>query len=249
MNQTTQNPFVSVVIPAYNGERFLAETIESVISQNYAPLEIIVVDNGSTDVTAKIAKEFGKAIRYFHLSPNQGAAVARNYGVRVSRGEWLGFLDHDDLWPANRLHTQIAYLKENPELEIITGRVQFEIMQGASLPEFIAQQIAVDTSKMTGGGLYKRSVFDRVGLFDPEMFGSEDTDWLLRCSEQGIKTAVLDQVAVIYRFHETNLVRETNFVSDKLIKALHKSLARRRAAGGDIQDLTEWQTILKPDQK
>lgn len=245
MNQESQNPFVSVIIPVYNGERFLADAITSVRAQNYAPLEILIVDNGSTDGTAMLAKEFGEKIRYFHLSPNQGAAVARNYGIKVSRGEWLGFLDHDDLWPADKLNSQIAQIKKDPELELITGRVRFEVMPGSSIPEFIAQQHESENStKMTGGGLYKRSIFDRVGVFDPEMFGSEDTDWLLRCREQGVKAAILDQIAVIYRFHENNLVRETNFVSARLIKALHKSITRRGAvSGNEIHELSDWRTI------
>src|SRR3982074_3555445 len=100
-------PLVSVIVPVYNGERFLAETLQSIINQQYRPLELIVIDDGSTDQTARIATSVSE-VRYFYQR-NQGVANARNAGLAAARGELIAFLDADDLWQPNKLSLQVEY--------------------------------------------------------------------------------------------------------------------------------------------
>src|SRR5437867_2556724 len=108
-------PCVSVVIPVYNGERYLADAIQSVLDQTYENFEVIVVDDGSTDESAAVAKRFGEAIRYVHQA-NGGVSKARNTGIAEARGVYLAFLDQDDLWLPDKLSVQVAYLDSHPEV-------------------------------------------------------------------------------------------------------------------------------------
>ena len=114
---------VSCVIPVYNGARFVAESIESVLAQAYRPLEVIVVDDGSTDGTEDVLAAFGDRIRVF-FQPNAGAAAARNRGVAEARGGWLTFQDADDLWAPDKLERQMECFRRNPELDLCFGYLQ-----------------------------------------------------------------------------------------------------------------------------
>src|SRR3989441_12309052 len=116
-------PYVSVVIPVYNGERYLADAIQSVRDQTYQNFEVIVVDDGSTDGSAEVAQSFGEAIRYVHQA-NGGVCKARNTGMAVARGGYLAFLDQDDLWLPDKLATQVAYLDSHPEVGAVYCQCQ-----------------------------------------------------------------------------------------------------------------------------
>ena len=114
-----KRPFVSVIIPVYNGKKFIEEAIKSVFMQNYDPMEIIVVDDGSTDDTSCIVQSF-KDVRYIY-QPNQGVAAARNTGIHNSRGELIAFLDADDYWPSNKLDLQVDCLLKHPHVGYTLG--------------------------------------------------------------------------------------------------------------------------------
>ena len=108
---------ISVVIPTYNGSRFIAETLESVFAQTLQPDEVLVIDDGSTDNTAAIVESFAPRVRVFRSS-NQRQAAARNFGARQATSEWIAFLDHDDLWMRNKLERQMEELARHPEADI-----------------------------------------------------------------------------------------------------------------------------------
>lgn len=123
-----KNPIeISVVIPCYNAEDFIEETIESVLSQTYKPLEIIVVNDGSTDRTADILKKYQRYIRIIH-QPNQGECVARNTGLEAARGFWVAFLDADDMWLPQKLERQIEIIKRYKEKNIICIHTGFYLL-------------------------------------------------------------------------------------------------------------------------
>ena len=108
-------PLVSCIVPAFNGERFLAEAIESILAQSYSNVPIIVVDDGSTDATPQVAARFEDRITYVRQE-NAGPATARNRGLKEVEGEFIAFLDADDLWEENKLERQLARFRERPEL-------------------------------------------------------------------------------------------------------------------------------------
>lgn len=225
---------ISVIIPVYNGEAFLKEAIQSIQQQNYQPLEIIVVDDGSTDRTAEIANSYGNLVRYAYQS-NRGPAAARNKGLGMAHGNIIAFLDADDLWTPNKLEIQIPYLKSNVS-EIVLGRVQVKALEGEPLFKIHTNPIL---SFVMGCGLFRKSVFDKVGYFDENLRYSEDIDWYLRVREHNIAIAVLSEVTLFHRKHRNNTTRRKTAHDLNMITVLRKSLARRRAKQPSVTSLPD----------
>ena len=221
----SQKPlFVSVIIPVYNGERFLRRAIANVREQNYQPLEIIVVDDGSTDGTANIAAEH-REVRYFYQE-NQGPAAARNLGIKEAKGEAIAFLDVDDLWSANKLELQTACLKQQPSVDIFQGFTQ--IKRRIADEEVYADYRAPYFLSVLSSALYRRSVFERVGLFDAKLIYGEDTDWFLRAWENRIEQVILDEVTLFYYKHDENMTKGKDRKQLGLVRVYHQHLQRCR---------------------
>lgn len=222
---------VSVVIPVYNGEPYLVEAIESVLNQDYRPLEVIVVNDGSTDNTEAVARRYDKDIMYVRQE-RRGPAAARNRGLHISRGEVIGFLDADDLWSEDKLSLQLECLAENPSLEIVLGLSQrMRSRTGEkSKPNFEAWHDPF-VAPLLGAAVFKKAVFDRIGLFDETLHFGEDVDWFMRAREQGISMMIIEQVTHFYRIHESNMTLQAATRDSHLMRALKKSLDRRRREG------------------
>ena len=129
------NPLVSVIIPAYNAARFLPNAVASVRRQAYAPLEILIFDDGSQDDCARVAAELGEPVRYVRQEQS-GPAAARNRGLELAQGEFVGFLDADDEWPEQKLSIQMSRLLASPELDIVLGRVHYVAIEGGEIPDY-----------------------------------------------------------------------------------------------------------------
>jgi glycosyltransferase involved in cell wall biosynthesis len=223
---------VSVIVPVYNGERYLAEALASAIGQTYRPIEIIVVDDGSTDDSGAIARRFGAPVRYDSQS-HAGIGAARNRGVELSFGRYLAFLDSDDLWTKDKLARQMAALRADPALDIVFGYAR----QFYS-PELTAEErnkIYCPPEPMAGyyAGtmLIARMAFDRAGRFDTSWRVGEFIDWYARALKAGLKSALLPDVAAERRLHRVNQgVIERGAQSD-FLRILKNALDRRRAAG------------------
>ncbi len=226
-----KKPKISVIIPAYNGETYLAEGIESIERQQYEPLEIIVIDDGSTDNTAQIAKSLSR-VRYVYQPNSGGPAKGRNRGLELAQGELIAFLDQDDLWPEHKLEAQVAYLANHPTLEIILGRIQIMRLTGFvdDRPQFEAT--SEDWANiLLGSGLYKKSVFDKVGRFDETLPISDDLDWIMRARELRVCMVILEQVTLFYRLHQHNTINNRKARAHDFFVTLKKSLDRRRQQG------------------
>lgn len=229
-------PLLSVIIPAYNGAAFLAEAVESIYQQNYRSLEIIIVDDGSTDDTARIAANFKDDVRYVYQAHSGRPAAGRNRGVKESVGEIIGFLDQDDLWPANKLALQIPPLLNDVSLDVILGHTQMMQLTGATngKREFEASSKPVDYMLLSSA-LFKRPVFEKVGFFDESLaYFGDDLDWFIRAREQGVSVRQLKEVTLFWRIHETNTshnpaIRDHTRGYDRaLTEVIKKSLDRRR---------------------
>jgi glycosyltransferase involved in cell wall biosynthesis len=222
------NDLVSVIIPVFNGERFLAEAVESVIAQSYHPLEIIVVNDGSTDKTAEIAAGFGERVRYFYQA-NRGPAAARNRGIQAARGDMLCFLDSDDLWLPDTLAHQLARLRANPAIEVVMGYTRgCRLVTGADgRAQFGPTSIAFPVLSL-GCAAIRRSAFDRVGLLDETLAYGEDVDWFMRMRERGVAALVHRETVQLCRRHERNMTNETGLTNSYFARALKQSLDRRR---------------------
>ncbi len=223
----TATALISVIIPVYNGEKFLAETLESIFAQNYTPLKIFVIDDGSTDGTAGLVSTYGDRVHYIYQE-NQGPAAARNRGLELGDGELIGFLDADDIWLPGKLQKQIDYLHFHPSVGVVATRMEVFLSEGASW--IFGLNRAYWESRPPGllpsTLLCRRNVFDSVGCFAEKMRLAEDTDWLFRVKEKGIPIGVVDEVLVRKRIHQTNLTR-ASLPSDTM-DTLRNSLRRRR---------------------
>ena len=225
-------PLVSVMIGAYNAEPYLAEAIESVFAQTHRPLELIVVDDGSTDGTAAVAQAYGDRLS-FAQQENGGNGAARNRALQLATGDYFAFLDADDRFTPRKLDLQLAALDADPALDVVFGHVQ----------EFVSPEIAADVkaqirspapiSPWTSPNLMliRRESFDRVGPFSASLRVGVTVDWYARATEAGLKALMLPDVVLERRLHgENNGMREQ---SKRLqyVEVLKASIDRRRAAG------------------
>jgi glycosyltransferase involved in cell wall biosynthesis len=225
-------PLLSVIIPVWNGEQYLAEAVTSVLEQRYAPVEIIVVDDGSTDRTPKIASDFKNHVKYFYQS-NQGPAAARNKGLEIARGDIIAFLDADDQWQKKSLAGMLERMNRSLETEIVMGKIRLWRLKEDKSEEFSELGIAF----CNGCALIRKEVFYKVGLFDPALRYGEDLDWFTRARERKVSIVVLDQVFLLYRRHQSNMTRGQNLISLNMFKVLKKSLDRRRDKNKGVADL------------
>jgi glycosyltransferase involved in cell wall biosynthesis len=231
---------VSVVIPAFNGERFLADAVASVQAQDYGVHEIVVVDDGSTDGTAELAAQLEtRVVR----QENQGPAAARNRGIGATTGEVIAFLDCDDLWTPGSLARRMGALEEDAELRVVLGRFTAEYLPGALMIEYPADDDGSLTSVKFSTGVFRREVFDRVGPLDPSFRQAEDVDWFLRALELRVPMRIVDNVSVVYRRHRANLTCDHDLHQAYFARALRRSLERRRAAGHDVAPLPTWSEL------
>jgi GT2 family glycosyltransferase len=232
------NPLVSVIIPVYNGEKFLAQAINNVIAQNYHPLEIIVVDDGSTDETAQIAAQFKEVIQYIYQE-NNGPATARNRGIKLAKGEVIAFLDVDDLWSENKLKIQVNYLINHPDIALVQGLIQQRKITGfteENKPIFVNVHEPYNYINI-GSAIYRKSVFDHIGLFDERMKFCEDVDWFFRAWENNISKFVLKEVTLFYQKHNHNMTKDKKIVELGLLRVFKRHLDRNRQEGKIPEEL------------
>jgi glycosyltransferase involved in cell wall biosynthesis len=234
---TVSEGLVSVVIPVFNGARFLAAAIESVLTQGYRPFEIIVVDDGSTDGSGEVAQRFPGICCL--RQENAGPAAARNAGMAVASGEFFAFLDADDLMAPGRLDVQVGYLRGHPEVGCVLGRQELLVEPGVQVPEgmiapsalargdpLFSRRVQIPAMSMVA----RRLVFDQVGGFDPRFRLGEDLDWINRAQEAGTAIAILEDIVLVRRLHGNNLTYDTAGMNRVIFTTAKARLDRRRAA-------------------
>jgi glycosyltransferase involved in cell wall biosynthesis len=223
-------PVVSVIIPVYNGEEYLAEAIESVLAQTYRPVEIIVVDDGSTDKSGDVAKGFqDRGVRYF-FQPNSGIGAARNQGTNLARGSYFAFLDADDVWLPDKLTLQMTAFGEDPGLDMVFGQVSeyYDSSSDAQLITMAADDGKILAGYFAGTLVIKRKSFSRVGPFATQWRVGEFVDWFAKATETGLRNHLIPEVVMRRRIHSTNVgIRERGSQVD-YIRILKQALDRRR---------------------
>jgi glycosyltransferase involved in cell wall biosynthesis len=222
----TSLPLVSVIIPAFNGMRYIGDTVRSVLHQDYRPIEVLVVDDGSTDRTGEVVARFTE-VRYLRQQ-NRGPGAARNLGVRRSRGPILAFLDQDDLWLPGKLRLQVTALDQNPDLGF-TLSLSESVLQDGKRPNWLTEaQLRDQTGFFPSTLVVRRSVLESLGPFDESMITSSDADWFFRARDAGVKFERIKQVLVKRRIHDTNQSSRVEAVHRELTGLLRQSLRRRR---------------------
>lgn len=224
-------PRVSVVLAVRDGERFLREAIDGVLAQDVGCPELIVVDDGSTDGTRRLAE--GRRGVIYVRRRHAGIAAARNHGVGLAAGDLIAFMSHDDLWEARKLRLQIERLDGDPGLDLVVTRMRYFLEPGCAVPPgfrracFEREQEGWVPETM----LVRRTAFARVGHFDPAYVVGEDTDWFARARDAGLRSACLPEVLVLKRVHDRNASAGAGPKSDLLLRALKASLDRKRNVG------------------
>lgn len=220
---------ISVIIPVYNGAAYLAEALQSVAAQTHPPDEVIVVDDGSSDASAAIARGFAPPVACIQIA-HAGGAAARNQGIAGAAGDWLAFLDADDLWTAEKLQLQAAVLKSEAEVDGVLGMVESFLS-----PELDDEQrrrlsvpAAVQTGYLIGALLVRKTSFLRVGYFDPTLRSGEFIDWWSRATQQGLNFKVLPQVVLRRRLHGQNHTLQHRETLQDFARVARAALERRR---------------------
>jgi glycosyltransferase involved in cell wall biosynthesis len=179
-----------------------------------------------------VVKGFPDTVRYLHQT-NQGPAAARNRGIEAAHGSLLAFADADDLWPAGKLALQIPLLTKDATIEIVMGRIQQVVLSQTVDGQTHTGEFAEPVFSVNlGSAVIRKSVFERVGLFDETMRYSEDVDWFMRAREAGAAFVTIDAVTLFYRQHEENMTRGKSTSELNVLKALKRSLDRRREQTG-----------------
>jgi glycosyltransferase involved in cell wall biosynthesis len=225
---TVQRAGISAILPVFNGGRYLEEALRSALDQSLPPSEVIVVDDGSTDGSAEIAESFGDPVRCIRQG-NIGVAGARNRGLAVATGEFIAFLDHDDLWPRTKLEVQVAALRANPDVGIVSGHVRY---LGGALPGRPWTEPGSRETPGTGylqAAVIRRSVFDRIGVLNEDVGGAaDDLEWMMRARDLRVRRLMLNDVTLLYRWHGDNTTANIEASAAGQLKAVKRSLDRRR---------------------
>jgi glycosyltransferase involved in cell wall biosynthesis len=231
-NKQASQPLVSVIVPVYNGERFLAQALDSVLAQDYRPLEIIVVDDGSVDGTAAIARS-REEVRYIHQT-NQGHPAALNAGLTVAGGDLIAFLDADDQWTPNKLTVQIDHLLAHPEVMICLAHTRNVLEPGVEQPEFRTRDLLLDEAVLLalGATVVRRAVFERISVFDTQYGHAKDVDWFVRAREAGIEMAIVPQTLLLRRLHADNRSYRTRARTAEFLRVVKAAIERRRENEG-----------------
>ena len=220
---------VSVVIPAHNSERHIAATLESVLAQKHRPLEILVVDDGSTDGTAALLRGYGDQVRLI-AQPQRGHPAARNTGIRAAAGVYLGFIDHDDLWSADKLDLQIESFRRNPALDLVFGHIRNFFSPEMPLAEQARFAVPLHPlpGLLQGAMLARRASFDRIGLFSEQRGLGDFLDWYGRAMIAGMNIEMLAETVLFRRIHAHNYQRTHRHQRHEYLHAVKQLLDRRR---------------------
>jgi glycosyltransferase involved in cell wall biosynthesis len=224
----SSEPSISVIIPIYNAADYVEEAIISIYAQKLSNMELIVVDDGSTDNLISVLNSIGHDFTYYRQE-HQGPAVARNHGIEKSRGDIFAFLDADDFWDKEKMARQIPHLSTDSEYDIVIGQIQCvkkDAVCNILTPKNKLWEPWVSYS--FGSALIRKQVFDKIGLLDPTMFHGEDLEWFLRARDNRISILTQSDVTLYYRLHDHNMSHDRKRSNSFMLNAYKKSLDRRR---------------------
>jgi len=238
---------ISIIIPTYNYAQYICEAIESVLNQTYKDFEIIVVDDGSTDNTKEVIKPYLNKIKYIYQQ-NSGPSSARNRGIKEAKGEYIAFLDADDIWLPQKLELQIKFMEKEKEVGLIFSDMILFNEKGIIKNSFLKEKLFFNklsikplssTEKViydnvfnallqenfipTNTVIVKKECFNKVGFFDETLFSVEDRDMWLRIG-LFYDIGFINFPLVLTRFHETNISANQELALKSRLKVMKKFL-------------------------
>lgn len=237
---------ISVIIPAFNYARYLGEAIDSVFAQTYPALEVIVVDDGSTDDTPAVLATYGDRIRTIRQQ-NQGVSSARNSGIAAARGEYVAFLDADDLWQPAKLEAQMARFDADPSLGLVHCGAESFDAEGQTIHfwrEGMEGRVAINILRLEpviaapGSNIVTpRRVAEEIGGFDTRMIGSEDWDFAYRVAAR-YEIGFTPEALVRYRIHGSGAHQNVSEMEKGMLLALEKAFASSDPAIQSVRNLS-----------
>jgi glycosyltransferase involved in cell wall biosynthesis len=249
-------PYFSIVIPVYNKEKFVAKTIESVLSQTFIDYEIIIVNDGSTDQSeAKISAFKDNRIQYYSKK-NEGVAIARNFGIEKATADYICFLDADDYWHPTFLETMQRYSSELPEQKVFAAAIEIEtknktIPAHYSIPSTSDFEIVnfFDASQKecvlwTSSVCIHKSVFEKVGDFDTKIKHGEDTELWIRIGLQ-FPVVFIHKILARYVYDEKSISRNTNYYFEQYTFDKYSLEEKKNPALKKYMDLNRFSAVIK----
>lgn len=222
-------PTVSVVIPAHQAEQYLEESIGSVLAQDRPALEVVVVDDGSTDATGEIAASFGPPVRVVRHPENRGEAAARNTGVAETHGEAISMHDADDRMLPHRLRTEVDHLVAGgADLGCVLGQTHAFTEDDRPLPPWALDLDGAPRSYGNSLVLAWRTTFERVGGYDETFVVGTDSDWLVRVKAADLRVGLIPETLTERRVHDANMTTLHGGGPSGYLASLRKVLADRR---------------------
>ena len=223
-------PSISAIVPVHNGVAYIAEALASIQAQEHPVSEIVVVDDGSTDGSADIARTLAPEAVLIRQA-KAGPAAARNAGAERASGELLAFLDHDDLWPPDRTGALLQGLAAAPDVGVVYGRIRLLEMPGVSPGVLHARLNGQHSPVLFSASLIRRDVWMAVGGMDITLQSSEDLDLCFRLIDANVRMTTVEATTVIYRRHTNSLTRDEMLSAESKLRVLRSAIHRRRSAG------------------
>lgn len=230
---------VSTIIPTYNRAHFILEALDSVLAQSWPVDEIIIIDDGSTDETATVLRPFASRIKYI-WQPNCGPGAARNHGIREARGEFIAFLDSDDIWVNDKMKIQMDFFNEHPHLDFIFGDMaNFSMNDNNDSPEIKNQDIhkyftdhatnierildclIIENVIPTPTVVFRKVCIDQIGFFDENLTIAEDLDFWFKAAQK-CRFGFINKVLSKRRKHDNNLINDWSRMNFSLLEVLMK---------------------------
>lgn len=223
-----KQPLVSIIVPVYNGDSYISETLDSILGQNYAPIEIIVVNDGSTDQSGEIIQSY-KNIKYFYQE-NIGVPFARNRGIIESNGEFIAFSDQDDIWEPGKLTYQVNYLLDKPLCEYVISKRKIFMEPGIEPPYWLKKEL-LDSENIDyspSSLLARTSLFQKIGFFNTELKNASDVDWFFRAKNAGIQKGIIDKVLYLKRIHRDNQSNRVQALHKEYLQIIRQSIQNNK---------------------
>ena len=204
---------ISIIIPNYNYASYIAEALDSVLAQSYTPIEVIVIDNASTDDSDKVISYYADRITYCKQEYNIGASAARNLGVEMAQGDYVAFLDADDIWSADKLMLQYQAMNSHSSPDMTFGYIQN--FYSPELDASIKKRLFCSPQPMQGyvptTCMVRKECFLNVGFFDVELKAGEFIDWYVKAEHLGLRSHIVPEVIALRRIHHGHLGKSIHY--------------------------------------
>lgn len=246
---------ISVITPTFNNGEELLNALKTVSNQpeflsGQISLEMIVVDDASDlehrEKLNKLKANFPEVLQIIRLPKNQGPAAARNVGIKAASGDWVGFVDADDLWPDSKIRSLLELLLSG-DFEIISGKIRYFSRNGTPLPDLpYEDEVHRIHHVHLGALLAKKKVFDQGFYFNESLRFGEDTDWWIRVRESKKRIRLIEEETLLYHIHGESMTSKNQDNGREMLKLLHMSLKRRREKGTEMEKIPSMKSFALP---